>query len=943
MHTTNKPDYFARRFLPRGLAAGLLLTQLGLSALAQTANTPSTAATDQPQATGDQPAATTTTTSEVVQMNKFVVRGSYAGSLEMAAQQKQDASALVEVIVPEDIGKLPDVSIADALTRLPGLTSQRINGRNQQITIRGFDPNMSVGTLDGVEQATTSDNRAVEYDQYPSELLGGVKVYKTSQADMVSGLAGTVDLQTTSPLGVDYKGIAVDAFYDRPRLGELTPGNKVTGLSYSATAVDQFANGTEGVFLGYAHTENPYEGQQFQAWGYPTDSSGNYVLGGMKIYAQNNLLKRDSVMAVLESKPSDSIHSKLDFFYSYYNENQLLRGMEVPMAFWSGAVLQPGYTTTGGLITNYTLTNIQPVVRNMVTQWTAHLASVIWKLDMGEKSAWPVHLLTGYSTAKRSEEVLEEYAGLGFAGGATDADTFRVIENAGQIPQVVSSTNYANAGLFTLTDPQGWGTGVFPVTGMEGYLKYFKSNDVADSLKLSTKHELDASIFKDVEIGVSYSERFKQAGQNPTGYLVNANGQPSAALPPLIGTTDLSFIGNLHPIAYDPNGAYNNGAYTFMPNPNPGSWMGDNFKVWEKITRPFVQFALKGDALGMPFDGDIGAVVDMAKQNSTGFSGNGGNIVYPVSGGASYANFLPSLNLVFKPTKQDNIRLFVGRQEQRPMMYEIRAARNYGYNASNAASTLNSPWSGTSGNPGLRPWLANSVDLDFEHFFAHGGGYISVAAFEKKLLNYIYQQSTVTDFTGYPYTSALPPVLNEGITQQYVNGQGGNVSGLEATVQVTSDVLTGGAIRGFGVILNGLLVDSTIQPWGPGNGTAPLPNMSKKTANATLYYESHGFSGRVNLHYQSQAREYIVQFGAPNFAGIGSPNDGYSEEALFHTIDAQLSYAFKNGPLQGLTLYLEGRNLNNAALTTYNNGDPRQLTNWQKYGASFRTGVSYKY
>ena len=86
-----------------------------------------------------------------------------------------------------------------------------------------------------------------------------------------------------------------------------------------------------------------------------------------------------------------------------------------------------------------------------------------------------------------------------------------------------------------------------------------------------------------------------------------------------------------------------------------------------------------------------------------------------------------------------------------------------------------------------------------------------------------------------------------------------------------------------------------------------------------------------------------LQFGAPNFAGIGSPNDGYSEEALFHTIDAQLSYAFKNGPLQGLTLYLEGRNLNNAALTTYNNGDPRQLTNWQKYGASFRTGVSYKY
>jgi iron complex outermembrane receptor protein len=943
MHTTIKPDHFARRFLLGGLVAGLLLLQSGLSVLAQTASPPSTATTDQNQTTAAQPAATPTNPNEVVQMNKFVVTGSFAGSLEMAAQQKQEATSLVEVIVPEDIGKLPDVSIADALTRLPGLTSQRVNGRDQQITIRGFDPNMSIGTLDGVEQATTSDNRAVEYDQYPSELLGGVKVFKTSQANMVSGLAGTVDLQTMSPLGVDYRGVAADAFYNWTKLGKLTPGNKVTGLSYSANFIDQFANGTEGVFLGYAHTENPYEGQQFQAWGYPTDSNGNYVLGGMKIYAQNNLLKRDSVMAVLESKPSDFIHSKLDLYYSYYNENQLLRGMEVPMAVWSSAVLQPGYTVTNGLVSNYTLTNIQPVVRNMVTQWTAHLASVIWKLGLGEKSAWPVSVLSGYSTAKRSEEVLEEYSGLGFAGGATNADTFRVTDNAGHPPQVVSSTDYSNASLFTLTDPQGWGTGVFPVTGMEGYLKYFKSTDVADSIKASTKHELDASIFKDVEVGVSYSERFKQAGQNPTGYLVNANGRPSAPLPPLVGTTDLSFIGNLHPIAYDPNGAYNGGAYTFMPNPNPGSWEGDNFKVWEKITRPFFLVGLKGDAFGAPFEGGIGAVVDMAKQNSTGFSGNGGNIVYPVSGGTSYADFLPSLNLVFKVTKQDNIRLFVGRQDQRPMMYEMRAARDYGYNATNALSTISSPWSGTSGNPGLRPWLANSADLDWEHFFAHGGGYVSVAVFEKKLLTYIYQQNTVTDFTGYPYTSAQPPVLFQGITSQYVNGQGGQVSGIEATVQVTSDVLTGGAVPGFGVILNGLLVDSNIQPWGPGNGTAPLPNMSKKTANVTLYYESHGFSARVNLHYQSQAREYIVQFGVPNFAGFGSPNDGYSEESLYHTIDAQLSYAFKNGPLQGLTLYLEGRNLNNAAVTTYNNGDPRQLTNWQKYGASYRTGVSYKY
>jgi iron complex outermembrane receptor protein len=911
-----------------------------LSALAQTA-APATTTTTTTTTTSPAPAAST---DQVVTLNEFTVNGSYAGSLEMAAQEKQAAPAVVEILAPEDIGKLPDVSIADALARLTGLTSQRVNGRFQDITIRGLGPDFNVGTLDGVEQATTDDNRAVEYDQYPSELIGGATVYKTGQADLVGGIGGTVDLETVSPLSIDHRVVALDAFYNWTQFKQLTPGVKKAGESYSASYIDQFANGTEGIYIGYSHAENPYEGQQFQAWGYPTDSAGNLVLGGMRIYAQSELLKRDSAVAVLESKPNDSIHSKVDAFISYYDDNQLLRGMEVPMAEWSSAVLEPGATATGGLDTNYTLKNIQPVVRNMDTKYTAHLASVIWNLDLAQNTDWPLHFQAGWSSAEKKEEVLETYSGLGFNGGATDADTFVVSQPAGpNPPSIVSSTDYSNASLFTLTDPQGWGTGTFPVTGMEGYLKYFQSYDVADSFKLEDTHQLNASIFKDVAFGVSYSQRFKQFGQNPTGYLVNADGKPEAPLPPLEGTTDLSFIGNLHPIAYDPNAALASGVYNFVPNPNPGSWEGDNYNVWEDVTRPFVKFDLKGNLGSVPFDGNIGAAGDFASQNSTGFSGNGGNTVVPVSAGASYADFLPSLNLIFRLTPRDLIRFFAGREEQRPEMYQMRAGRDYSYNATDAQSSTISPWGATSGDPSIHPWVANSLDLDLEHYFANGGGYVSIAGFEKKLLTYIYQQNTVESFAGYPFTSAQPPVLTQGIASQFVNGQGGNVSGVEGTIQIGSEVFTSGTVRGFGVVLNGLLVDSSIQPFGPGNGSEPLNDLAKKSANVTLYYETHGFSARVTDHYQSATREYIVQFGAPNFAGAGSPNDGYSVEIPYHTIDAQLSYAFKKGTFDGVTIYLEGRNLNNAPQVTYNNGDPRQLTNWQRYGATYRTGVSYKF
>jgi iron complex outermembrane recepter protein len=935
-------------------AAGLVSLATTLSVLAQTAPT-TPAANDQPAPSGAVTTTTTTTTTpaaatassdQPVVLNEFTVNGSYASSLELAAELKQNSNAIVEILAPEDIGVLPDVSIADDLVRLNGLTSERVNGRNQEITIRGLDPDFSVFTVDGVEQATSGPNRDAQYDQYPSELIGGATVYKTGQADLIGGIGGTVDLQFTSPLSADHRIIAVDAFYNWTNLGELTPGQKVTGESYSASYIDQFANGTEGIFVGYAHRESPYEGEQFQAWGYPKDSLGNLVLGGMRIYDQNDLLKSDSGVVVIESKPNDLIHNKLDLFFSYTNENQLLRGMEVPMAFWGYPYTgpEPGYTVTDGLITHYTLPEINPVVRNMDTQWLTHIASVIENLDIGEKTAWPVHFTAGWSSAKQSEEVLETYAGLGFNNTETDGDTFVVTQNAGpNPPSVVSSTNYANASLFSLTDSQGWGVGVFPVTGMEGYLKYFIEYDVADSYKLSTKHELDASIFKDVEFGANFSDRYKQYGQDPSGYLVNSNGQPEAALPPLLGTTNLSFIGNLHPIAYDPNAALDSGRYTFVPNPNPGSWEGDNYKVWEQITRPYAQFDLKGDLGPVPFDGNIGAMGDFTHQSSDGLSGNGGPIVVPVSGGASYATFLPSLNLIFKPTKQDFIRLFVGRQEMHPTMYQMRDSRDYSYDAANALSSVNSPWGATSGNPTIHPWLANSADLSLEHYFANGGGYIRIGAFEKKLLTYIYQANTVESFAGYPYTSATPPVLTTGVASQYVNGAGGNVTGLEADFELTSDALTHGGFRGLGLQLNGLLVDSSIQPWGPNNPSAPLPDMSKKSGTATLYYETHGFSARVSDHYQGVTREYIVQFGAPTFASLGTPNDGYTDEIPYHEIDAQISYAFKTGWFKGLTFYLEGRNLNDAPQITFFNNDPRQLANWQKYGASYRTGASYKF
>ncbi|MFM7625516.1 MAG: TonB-dependent receptor plug domain-containing protein, partial [Gammaproteobacteria bacterium] len=126
-------------------------------------------------------------------LEEVVVTG-YRASLESAIAAKAQNLAIVEVVSAEDLGKLPDTSIAEAISRLPGLTSQRAEGRASAISLRGTDPGFTSALLNGREQVSTGDNRSVEFDQYPSELLNSVVVYKTPDASLVGqGLAGTID------------------------------------------------------------------------------------------------------------------------------------------------------------------------------------------------------------------------------------------------------------------------------------------------------------------------------------------------------------------------------------------------------------------------------------------------------------------------------------------------------------------------------------------------------------------------------------------------------------------------------------------------------------------------------------------------------------------------------------------------------------------------------
>jgi iron complex outermembrane receptor protein len=925
MHLTDHNRYSARQYLFRGLVAGLLLAQP--AAILAQSTTPSNS----------------TTQEEPVVLEKFTVTAGFAGSLAAAAEMKQEQRVITEVIAAEDIGKLPDISIADALTRLTGLTTQRTNGRSQQISIRGLNGDFSTGLLNGREQVSTGLNRAVEFDQYPADLLSSVVVYKTASPSLTGqGLAGSIDLRTVRPLEKTGRVVAISGYYEWNELGELTPGADATGNRYNFSYIDQLQDGKVGIALGYSHSSKPFAGQQFQAWGYPTDGAGNFALGGMKPYVRNSVLERDGWMGVIEYKPNDNIHSTLDVFYSDFEEKQLLRGMEVPLAFWSSAQLQPGYTTSDGLITNATLTNVQPVIRSDTFVRTDKPIAVGWNLVMGKESAWPVTFDASFSKVTRNDFNLELWAGISSLGTPfTTADTATVTLAPGAIPVVKLTKNYADGSIMRISDAQGWQSWKFPGTGAPGYYKGFSSKDSLTQLKLSTRHEL-SRFFEAIEIGASYIDRYKRDGENPSGFPVLASGAATAPMPASIGTTDFSYVG-IGPIyAFDALAYFNSGAFKKIGNDGT-DFVARRFQVREEVSQFYTQLDIKTKAGDVPVTGNVGFRVIHTDQVSKGLSAQG-NTVTPVEDGDTYTQFSPSLNLNFDVTDHSVVRFSLARQIARPRMYDMRASRTFGYDVTKATSNdvSQSPWSGGGGNSSLRPWVADSIDLSYEHYFKQSKGYFSVAAFAKKLRNFIYEQTALADFSGYPVNGPTPTLL-QGAVSQPMNGDGGNIKGLEFSLVLASELINEN-FRGFGVQLGGALTDSSIKPWGPTSGTAPIAGLSEKVAQITVYYERHGFSARVSNRYRSENRQYITTFGPPNQGGDVSPNGGFSMAQPESVFDGQVSYTFQgDSRFKNLSLFLQGYNLTNEPLITYNNNDPRQVINHQKYGASYSFGAAYKF
>lgn len=371
---------------------------------------------------------------EVETLDTVLVTG-IRRSIATSRDTKQDATSIVEAVSSEDLGKLPDVSIAESLARLPGLAAQRVDGRAQVIAIRGMSPDFAATLLNGREQVSTGDNRGVEFDQYPSELLDSAVVYKTPDATLIGqGLSGTVDLRTIRPLSFGERRMVFNARGEYNSLGEQNYDGSDTGYRVSASYVDQFADDTFGVAIGIARLDSPLQEQHHKTWWWgdtdafgappvPGKPPGTVFWQGAEAWIRSRDQVRDGLMGVLEYKPNDTFHSTLDFYYSKFKQDETTRGLMWDQSpDWSSpctsnrCFISVTDTTTSDLggfpvITGGTVHNVLPIVRNDRNDREDRLSSFGWKNELTLSDAWAASADLYYSRAKREQDYLETYAG----------------------------------------------------------------------------------------------------------------------------------------------------------------------------------------------------------------------------------------------------------------------------------------------------------------------------------------------------------------------------------------------------------------------------------------------------------------------------------------------------------------------------------------------------
>lgn len=645
--------------------------------------------------------------------DEIVVTGLRA-SLQSAQNIKRNSEQFVDSITAQDIGRLPDVNVAESLQRISGVQITRNRGEGSGIAVRGLT---QVRTeLNGRDIFQASGGRGLSWEEVGSELLAGIDVYKNPSAELIEGgLSGTVNLRTRKPFDSSGRIIALNAgatYFDLieqsgQQLAGLYSNRWDTGIGeigllfnvgYQTTA---FREDKVVVEPFWRHGPNPTNISSIKQ-AYPGFENQTLLAphgGGFAVSYGDR--ERLSGTAVLQWKPTDRLelyaqYFRADYsfdeagvsFFAYGEDMPIATGPNRPFTVDDEGVVRSGYFSNPGVDSvNY------GTLRD--TSTSEYSGGLIWQAtDRLKLSVDYQHIDSDVQqqTLNLTASALNPRTSVAGLGKAYDF----FFDISGDVPVLLA------------TDPSYYGD--IRNYGMTAILPYAEDNEAAaDAIRADLSWDFDdGSFIQQIRVGGRYTDK-SAINRNTTYGTWTAIGSTCANWSSVDGCTLLSefpqyaepnrFQSNLlrgrasdtvfGPVWQFSDALINDSAaafaavkaisgqdIAFRPFDAPNAFSGT---IDEKTYAGYVRVAFGADLGGIRFDGNAGlravrtetaanglSVLTYRDPASSGTTPTTVTVTEPYSGGRDYDKYLPSLNLRVFLTDELILRAAASKNFSRP-------------------------------------------------------------------------------------------------------------------------------------------------------------------------------------------------------------------------------------------------------------------------------------
>lgn len=821
------------------------------------------------------------------------VRG-IRGSQKANINAKRFANAIVDAINAEDIGKFPDKNVAESLSRIPGVTIDRDFGEGQGVTIRGTQPDKNLTLLNGQAVGTAqwfvldTAGRNFNFEMLASEMVAGLEVYKSAQADIDEGaIGGTVILRTRKPLELDSKTMqaSVEAQYND--LAEETDP-AFSGL-YSWKNDDQ----TFGVLLSASFQERTVRRETNEDFGWfgpsidriegaleaPQGASqkGATPWGmGSALFQQDR--ERIGFDVTAQWAPSDDLDMTLHYLSSTLkadNVNSNLIGIPFRGVFALGTDTNPGTVNSNGVIESLAVTGL-----DHRPGWARHIAYDNIFRDGSEMSTEVIDFEGNYNL---ESGMLHWQVGR-TQGEGVNNDFFTEFWVDQTDPR--ASFDFSN---LNGTDPHIDFVGPSPWLqnpGDEFWLGgIFDQRNIAKDeetyFQVDYTHEVEWGAVTSIKSGAKLRDRsFKQDRYRTSLANLAPIGEGS------LGPASQFWSGDMVNVAHDNTSGV--AASYFMPDKvtmfnalynvaecsassaegalcrNDNVFQNDSsYQIDEDITALYSMANFATDNLR----GNLGLRYVTTDQKSGGYDLSDGT---PFSLKGDYSVWLPSVNVSYDLAQDVVLRAAASKGIARPSPFQLSASFNLTPETS----------SGNAGNPNLNPERVSNFEMGVEWYFDDASVF-SVTMFTKDLSDIVVNKIVAREVNGVQINQLNTPI----------NAGTATVEGIEAQVQHIWD-------NGIGAYFN--VTYNDVSEVKDGDNLIDLPFNSKHSYNAGVYYETDTYSARLNYTYRSEYFLALTEFG-----------NRYREEQS--QLDAQFSWDIN----EYATLKLEALNLTDEIWENY--------------------------